>query len=195
VAAAQAMGARFIGIISSGQDKDPLKSIARETGAMVSPRAWGPSQTQCRTGLNGALEPPELDGLCPLVFSMGSNGSGVDLQVVQGLSALVQFAEFDISGLAVGDPAAMPGVNTARFITAITPVPPAPPGSTISGDAFENVQPGQPVRFRVHARNTFVQGQREAQLFLVTIRVMGDGVTVLDQRDVFIVVPAASFIP
>lgn len=195
VAAAQAMGARFIGLITQGQNKEPLKSIARDTGALVSPEAWGPFETQCHTGLLGALEPPDVDGLCPLVFTMGFNGGGVDLQIVEGIESLVRFAALDISGLPVADPNELPMINTARFITAITPVGPPPPGSVISGDVFENVLPGQPVRFTVTAQNTFFPGGRQARLFRVTIRVMGSSVTVLDERDVFIVVPAATFIP
>lgn len=194
VDAAKALGARFIGIMTMGQDKTPLKSIARETGAVVTPEAWGTGETMCHTGLNGALEMPDPDGLCPLAFTMNFNGSGVDQQVVHGIDALVNFATLDISAVPVSDPDVLP-LDTARFITAITPVPPAPPGSTINGDVFEDVLPGLPVRFTVHAHNTFVPGAREAQLFRVTIRVMGSAVTVLDERDVFIVVPAVTFIP
>ncbi len=195
VAAAQAMGARFIGLLQQGSPKGPLKAIARETGALVSPKAWGDFETQCHTGLNGTLEAPEPGGLCPLVFTMGFGGTGVDSQVVEGIDRLVTYAALDISGIPVADPTQLPGVDTSGFITAIVPVAPAPPGAVIVGDLFENVLPGQPVQFTVHAENRIVPGRREAQFFRVTIRVRGSAVTVLDERDVFVVVPAATFIP
>jgi hypothetical protein len=59
-------------------------------------------------------------------------------------------------------------------------------------DIFRDVLPGTPVTFTVHARNTIVESRTEAQLFRVTIRVMGDGVTVLDERDVYVIVPGGS---
>jgi hypothetical protein len=40
-----------------------------------------------------------------------------------------------------------------------------------------------------------VESQREAQIFKVTIRVMGDGVTKLDERDVYIIVPGGGTDP
>lgn len=195
VAAARAMGARFIGLLQQGEPKGPLKAIARETGALVSPTAWGPFETQCHTGPSGMLEPPELDGQCPLVFSMSFGGGGAGEQVVEAIDRLVSFAAIDISGIPVADPDQLPGVDTSGFITAITPVAPAPPGSVINGDVFENVLPGNPVKFTVSAENRIVPGRRAAQFFRVTIRVRGSAVTVLDERDVFVVVPAATFIP
>jgi len=126
---------------------------------------------------------------------MDWSGSGVDLQVVEAISALVTYGTIDISGIAVSDPMALPQVQTAGFITAISPVPPAPPGAMIIGDVFKDVQPGAPVTFRVHARNTIVEQRREAQLFRVTIRVMGDMVTNLDERDVYVVVPGGGLDP
>jgi hypothetical protein len=118
----------------------------------------------------------------------------VDTQVVDGIQALVLIATIDIKAIPVGDPQALP-IDTAAFITDITPVPPAPPGAIIDGEYFRDVQPGAPVRFTVHARNTTVDSKKEAQLFLVTIRVMGDNVTVLDERNVYVVIPGGGIDP
>lgn len=189
VNAAKALGARFIGVTSSVTAEAALKEIARETGAVVPPEAWGPGETNCHTGEGGSERPPDATGLCPLVFAMASGGTGIDDQVVDAIKALVQYGSIDVTALAVSDPFALPLVDTSRFIASITPVPPAPPGSTIDGDAFRDVQPGSPIQFRVRARNTTVESKREAQLFRVTIRVMGDGVTTLDEREVFVIVP------
>lgn len=189
VAAANGLGARFIAITSSSFALTALAQISRDTGAVVPPIAWGPTETFCHTGAGGSLVPPDPTGLCPLAYTMNFGGTGVDQALVDGVEALVTFGTIDISAVPVADPYELPAVDTAQFITAITPVPPAPPGSTIDGDVFRDVLPGTPVLFRVHARNTFVESRLEAQLFRVTIRVMGDAVTVLDERDVYVVIP------
>ena len=54
------------------------------------------------------------------------------------------------------------------------------------------VIPGSTVTFEVNAVNNIVPGTSEVQRFLVTIEVLGDGVTVLDVHDVFILVPPGS---
>jgi hypothetical protein len=192
VDAANALGARFIGITSSSFARTALEQISRDTGAVVPPIAWGPTSTQCHTGVGGALRPPDATGLCPLTFDMQFGGTGVDQQLVDAVEALVTFGTIDISAIPVADAYELPAVDTSQFITAITPVPPAPPGSSIDGDVFKDVLPGTPVVFRVHARNTFVESRTEAQLFRVTIRIMGDAVTVLDERDVYIVIPGGN---
>ncbi len=195
VAAMIGLGARFIGITSSASARTQHEQISRETSAVVPPIAWGPTETLCHTGSGGGLLPPDPTGLCPLVFTMGGGGTGVSTALVEGIKALVTFGTIDISALPVADPFQLPEVDTSTFITAIDPVPPAPPGSMIDGNTFKDVKPGAPVRFRLHARNTTVQHTREAQLFTVTIRVMGDGVTTLDERDVFVIVPGGGIDP
>ena len=81
------------------------------------------------------------------------------------------------------------GKDTADFILSLTPEAPAPGSSTISGDVFLGVTPGSTVKFKLTARNDFVEHRREAQLFTVDIHVLGDAVTVLDVRKVYVVVP------
>ena len=54
---------------------------------------------------------------------------------------------------------------------------------------FENVQPGSPVTFKVDAFNDFVLPIAVDQLFTINLQVLGDGVTVLDTRKVFVIVP------
>ena len=77
----------------------------------------------------------------------------------------------------------------ADFITSITPVTPPPNGSTIDGDVFRNVTTGSMVTFDVEAFNDFVPGTSQNQLFGVDINILGDQVTTLDIRRVFIIVP------
>ena len=56
-------------------------------------------------------------------------------------------------------------------------------------DTFAQTTPGTEVRFRVTAYNDFVEPTSEVQLFVARIQVLGDQVTVLDERNVYIVVP------
>jgi len=57
-------------------------------------------------------------------------------------------------------------------------------------DYFPRVLPGTSVCFDIHAkRNTTVPATREPQMFTATIQVMGDGITILDERDIFFLVP------
>jgi hypothetical protein len=189
VNASIAMGARFLGITSSTTARVQLEQISRDTDAVVPPTAWGPSETFCHTGTGGAPRPPDPTGLCPLTFDMDWSGTGVDVQVVDGIKALVTYGTIDISAIQVADPNELPAIDTSNFIVGIQPLPPAPPGSSIDGDVFRDVLPGTPVTFTVHAKNNIVESRTEAQLFRVTIRVMGDGVTVLDERDVYVIVP------
>jgi hypothetical protein len=194
VAAANALGARFIGITSNSAARAQLEQISRDTQAVVPPEAWGPGGF-CHTGVGGALRPPDATGLCPLTFDMAGSGAGVDVQLVEGVEALVNYGTLDISALAVADAYELPAVDTAAFIKELNPLPPPPPGSTIDGGVFRDVLPGTPVTFRITAKNTTVDHRTEAQLFRVTIRVVGDAVTVLDERYVYVIVPGGSLDP
>ena len=84
-----------------------------------------------------------------------------------------------------------PGFTTADFLQSITPVAPAPDGSTISGDVFLGVTPGSTVTFRVEAQNDFQPPTLVEQVFDADIHVLGDAVTLLDVRRVYIIVPPA----
>ena len=55
---------------------------------------------------------------------------------------------------------------------------------------FLDVLPGAIAKFNVAAENTFLPGAPQTQVFTLTIDVVGDQVTVLDQRQVLIIVPA-----
>ncbi|MFH0901679.1 MAG: VWA domain-containing protein [Pseudomonadota bacterium] len=191
IAAAQAIGARFVGITSEPGQRLEFERMALATEAMVPPTAWAPTETQCRTGIGDKpTRPPDKDsGLCPLAFDMSEGGTGIDSPIVDAIKTLVTSATIDIAAVATSDPFLLPDIDTGLFVESIVPVEPPPRGSKIEGDTFRNVMPGDDVQFRVFARNTTVPQRREAQLFTVAIRVLGDNVTELDRRDVFIVVP------
>jgi hypothetical protein len=178
------------------------------TGAVVPPEAWnvaghpaGCNNGECCTGLNGAGQLPNGDGLCPLTYLANSNGTGVDDSIVSGIEMVALYAAFDVtrewSGVdADVDGVALPaGTNTADFIVDVVPashgVVPVPgvDDPTLTATAFQGVVPDTDVTFDVEAFNDFVMQGEEARLFIATVRVLADDCGTLDEREVFILVP------
>lgn len=201
LAALGAIGARVIGIdslenVSTMDDpRQQLESLAIGTNALIPPdQATG----QCLMGVAGApIAPVDVGGtlLCPVVFDVLPDGSGLGPLIVDAVAQLATLGVLDISTQTVGETSGLqgevvtPGFTTADFIQSVTPVPPAPPGSTIQGDVFVGVTPGSTVTFDVQGFNDFQLPLEVDQLFAADIRVLGDAVTELDVRRVFIIVP------
>ena len=200
VKAMNLIGARVIGINSlenQGTMYEPraqLEDLAVATKAMIPPDSSG----ACATGVGGSAHAPVTVGgqmMCPLVFDVDTDGSGLGSLIVDGIQQLAALGALDISTRKIGKtmgekgetlPA---GTTTADFIKSITPVAPPPMGATIDGDVFKNVQPGSPVTFKLDAYNDFVEETDADQVFTLDIQILGDNVTVLDTRKVFIIVP------
>ncbi len=200
VAAYKAIGARIVGINSlenNGTQYSPraqLEDLAIATRAHIPPNAAG----ECPTGIAGAVYPTvQVAGVprCPVVFDVQTDGTGLSNLVVDAIKQLAALGELDVSTRPIGKNAGEqgevipPNTTTANFLKSITPVAPPPPGSTIDGDIFRKVKPGSKVTFRLDAYNDFVPATTRDQLFTIDIQVLGDGVTLLDTRRVFIVVP------
>ena len=201
VSALDAIGAKVIGINSLenvGTPDDPraeLEDLALKTGATILPDANG----QCLTGVGGAALSPVDDGngtmVCPLVFDVLPNGSGLGALIVDAISQLASLGSLDISTSPAGfeeelDGKALPdGVNTVAFIQSITPVPPAPQGSMIVGDEFHDVRTGSTVTFEVTCQNDFLKPIARPRVMQIDINVLGNSVTLLDVRRVFVIVP------
>ncbi len=196
VAALNAVGARVIGVRSTenagkfGDPRQELIELASATGATIPTAADG----KCATGIDGA-KVESTNNVCPLVFDVRPDGTGLGQIIVDAVGQLAALSTLDISSVPIGKqqgeraeplPA---GKTTASFIVAITPEPPVPAGATIDGEVFRDVTPGSTVNFRLHARNSFLKHQQDVQLFTVDIHVLGDAVTVLDERKVYIVIP------
>jgi hypothetical protein len=169
------------------------------------PAGCGPNE--CCTGIGGAGTPANGSGACPLSFEINSQGTGIDVAMVAGIEALVSFSTFTITTVIRGDPNAT--IDTTCFIhgvipqTAGTPSACAPVPTTADLvppmpelDSFENVVPGTVLTFQVNAQNRDRANNQACapalpnpQLFRAFIDVVADGVTVVDTRDVIIIVP------
>lgn len=194
--ALRALGARVIGVDSlenAANADDPrveLESFAVDTGAVIPPDA----NNQCLTGVGGAPVAP-VNGVCPLVFDVSPDGGGLGALIVDGITRLATQGVLDIStrlaGLAADDAGALlpAGTTSADFVTTVTPVAPPPAGATIDGGTFRGVTPGAGVTFEVTAQNDFLPGGQVDRLFQIEIHVLGDGVTLLDVKRVFVIVP------
>lgn len=201
VDALRAIGARVIGIRSTenlntaDDPRDELEDLAVASGATIPP-----TNDECATGIDGAARAPlDVGGnaVCPLVFDVRPDGTGLGSVIVDAIEQLASLSNLDISARPIGKLKGENGeklpplATTADFIQAITAEPPVPDGATIDGEVFRGVRPGSTVNFRLTARNDFVPHTAQVQLFTIEIQILGDGVTVLDTRTVFVVVPKA----
>lgn len=146
----------------------------------------------------------------PLIFPAAGSAT-VDAQIVDAIRQLANSTPLDITARARDvDDGAGDGVDATTFIERIEPNttggiadPTDPtvicvgglPTSDVDGDGFAetfpDVTPGVPVCFDIIARrNDTVMPTSAPQLFRAQVDVVGDGVTVLDTRDVYFLVPS-----
>jgi hypothetical protein len=212
--ALNAMGGKIIGVASADGDTADTKADVQtgvvNTMAMVTPAAWdlpgggrppGCAAGQCCTGQNGTGVAP-IGPNCPLVFDVDGNGNGLGNTIVQAIKVLTTFVRIDIT--AVPQDAPGDGVDAvSAFIdkivandTAGGPCAGQPNVTAVDTngdgvkDTFQNVLPGTVVCFDVIPKmNTTVPPTTDPQMFKATIQVIGDGVTNLDTRDVYFLVP------
>jgi hypothetical protein len=187
MAALNARSIRVIGVSSGGTgSRHDLEAVARATGAV------------------------DVGGT-PLVYDIPADGSGLGAQVITAVQTLATSVALRIDAVPVDDPA--DSVNApAEFIAYIeanasgemitdpvsgvervcTVTDPLPVDDPADGhpDYFPRVLPGTPVCFDIiPKRNVTVPATREPQMFRATIQVQGDRITILDERDVFFLVP------
>jgi hypothetical protein len=213
--------AKVVGISARNGQEEGCEStndmiyFANATGAVVPPEAWDipmrPANCatgQCCTGEAGVGEMPNMAGLCPLVFKIPMDGTGIGDQVTAGIAQLARFASFsvvtDVIGQTTDEEGDMlpAGDTTANFLQSITPLdalPPPPPPTIptplIMGNGFVNVVPGSLVRFTVTATNTIQPATTWPQVFHATIRIRAGGCADLDSRDVIILIPPTALTP
>lgn len=190
--------------------------LANGTGAIIPPVAWdlapggrpsGCAPDQCCTGIDGVGVAADGNGLCPLVYRVNSDGSGLGAGVVDGVQNMAAYAAFDVTtqvtgvGTDTGGLPLPPGTSTADFILSVVPlehgpVPlPGAPDPTLTEDAFLGVIPNTSVTFTVEAFNSFLPQGPAPRLFVAEITVLADGCSDLDTREVFILLPPQDIEP
>jgi len=178
VAAANAIGAKIIGIKgtgSSAQTDTDLSALATGTGAVDA-----------------------LNGNAPLVVDSTTGGAADAIETAIRLMA--NGIELDISAETIDDPSDsvdavasfVDHLQTLQLGTAACTNGLSEDDSTGDGfnDRYLSVIAGTPVCWQlVPKSNTTVMPTAVPQLFMATIVVSGDGITTLDTRDVFFLVP------
>jgi len=101
--------------------------LARGTNSKVPPSVLGGTSSDCKTHSSGAaVNPPDLDGTCPLVFDIRYDGTGLGDTVVNAVVALVSAIRLDVHVQAI--PIISGGVDPVNAFLAN--VPPMPAGGT-----------------------------------------------------------------
>ncbi len=188
--ALRAINARMIGIASGEPARPQLEALAIATGAVVP--AVG---SRCVTGIGG-ISRPAVGGACPLVFDIGSDGSGLAFTVLDAITRFLDSLAFGtVAGGVENDPRGF--VSSVEALSAIAPdgvdLPRREdrlPAGSLDGvpDTFTAVSTRTRLTFRVHVRNTSVDSLEQPQLFFVRVVFSGDDV-VLGDRIVRIIVP------
>ena len=133
----------------------------------------------------------------PVVFNPGSAGlAGVANDIVNAVVTIAGETNQDITTRTDPDPTEtrLPAGHTTRdFIRAVTPdhaSPEAPTGyARKDTTTFFGVDPATIVYFDVDFYNDFQLPIPTAQLFRATIQVLGRAGSIVDHRDVFMIVP------
>jgi hypothetical protein len=188
--ALRAIGVHVVGIVSAVDARPDLEAVAFATGAIAPASSAG-----CPTGLAGAWR-PSASGVCPLVYDLAPDGSGLSQTIVDGLRRLLDTTAFDeVHGESNDD--------AREFVRAIEAVSatPADDGTTAAledrypsdardgvPDTFRGVRGNVQLRFRVHLRNLMVQDEEFPQVFYVPITITGDGLE-LRELTVRVIVP------
>jgi hypothetical protein len=194
VTALDALQIRVVGVASGSDARPYLEDVALATGAYIDPTAG-----VCNTGIGGASRSPVSYGgslVCPLVYDVRGDGSGLSSTIVDAVTSLVTFVEFSVVNIrVVGDPHGFFQYAIPRSAT-----PPTggsmPTVADLDGDfiyeSFIGVQPGTRLEFTIVLYNDAVPATSVDQAFTITLQVIGDHLTVLDEKTVVIVVPRAT---
>lgn len=163
----RAIGAKVLGLYSgSGSDegRSHLQAMARDTGATR----------------------PDGD---PIIYDIGTGGTSLGPDVVEGVRTLVEEVPIDIDALVEDFPG--DALDATDFVVGIDALSASPPEGAINrGDRFDEVTPGTRVTFRIRLQNETIERGPEPQVYRMTIVLRGDRVTRLQQTVVDVVIPA-----
>jgi hypothetical protein len=185
---------------------------AKYIGVDTSEDACSPMDPCPRTQMEEiAMHTGSHDGVSLFVFDGASDGTGLGMEIVDAVSALAGSVPLDISAKAI-DVEDWPGeaVDATVFVDRIVPntaggvADPEDPtrvcvGGLATGDYdgdgthdyFDGVTPGTVVCFDiVAAMNTTVERiPDEPQLYTAIVQVVGDLITLLDEREIYFLIP------
>ena len=194
--AMNAIGAKVVSVVSEGGDTttatNQLTTVSNETGAVV---------PNCANA-----------GRTTLLYTIESNGSGLDSSAVNGVDALIKYAKFDVR-VEPADDLNDPSLDTSCFlkkVEALQYIPvddcaativanPAAFNGADFNNGFKNFStgtstagtPGNKLTFNVEAQNDCFPQETEAKMFKAYINVIDNKTgSVLDTQPVTIIVPA-----
>lgn len=186
--ALRSQGIYVVGIASGEAGRSYLEEVALGTGAVEEP-----SGGECSTGLAGASR-PSVNGMCPLVFDIDGDGTGLSSSLVDAIVRLLDTVRIhEAYGVATDDP--------FHFVTAIRAVSATPPtGFPAPGmadthptdrifDTFTEVATGTSMQFEAVLHNSVITPTDYDQVFRITITIRGDSLT-LAERVIRVTVPA-----
>ncbi len=221
LAALDDIGAKVLGIASDGGGNTSARDARAEMSTFaVRTGAWKPGTAgRCDTGVSGATRAEEnwdVDGsgpaaeqnLCPLVYSVNADGSGLASGITTAITDLTSFVSFSTLHTEARDDETT-AVDESNFFVRGVPVSydpatcsPAPavadrltgtpPAAGIDGvlDSFTGVTPGCLVSFQIVARNDgFVPATCADQIFVVPVIIIGDDTVEADRRQIVVRVP------
>ena len=179
---------KVIGVASGTIARDDLVGLALGTDAIMPP-----TNGACPTGVGGVTY-PTVEGVCPLVFDVLSDGTGLSTTIISALRALVDAIQYDEVAFDLGDDR-LGFVVYARAVDASVP-----PGVTLPSTAdldpidgvpetFLDVHVGSTLHFELALRNTVLPELDYTQVFLVRVTIVADGTLLVDET-IRIVVPA-----
>jgi hypothetical protein len=191
-------GAKYIGVNASG---------GARCVTVTAPGGWSPCWFMRRTAEEtGSVD---IDGN-PLVYDLPNTADRATFTdtVVGAIETVATRVPLDVDTAVRDDPSDPQMVDARRFIKRRQPACLSPgvercwvaPAGIAHEDAvaaydtstFFGVVPGTMVTFRITFQNDFYEGGVTAELFIAFIDVRGGGTSVLDTRQVFVVVPARS---
>ena len=159
----------IIGVAVGGGGRGHLEEVARQTGTV------------------------DAAGT-PLVYDAA--GGAVDTSIIDGIGTLTGGVTQDVSTQTVNVPGNPDDFDATQFIKAITPVEgygsggiPGTGYDSFDETTFYGVVPGTIVEFSVDFYNDVRTPPATAEIHKARINVLGNSVTLLDSREVFIIVP------
>ncbi len=186
IGALDALGIRALGISSGAPARADLEALAIGTGAVVDPEGGA-----CHTGVDGTTRPTR-DGRCPLVFDVRADGTGLADAIVDAIADLLSTVRYDEVWGETDDE--LHFVRAIEAVSAEAPDGITPPVASDRrpadgvDDTFLGVGPGTRLRFRAVLRNETIPPESYDQVFDLTLRIVGDGVTLLVRR-IRVIVP------